>query len=450
MCREDRHERRAPRRRAIDPVTNPESAGTNPAAGRWLDRAAEASFRGVSPPTRPPEQRRLAVALFVAAWTGLALLLLPRHYVAGLGEPDPRALLRATVIAAADAYSWGAIALVAWWLAARLPLDGGARTRAVALHAAAGVSLVALRIGAWVTLGRLVLGLREPMSRASVLYFAPTYLLIYALLTGVGYALQYRRRLRARELAAAQREAELQAQLADARLRALRAQLHPHFLFNTLNAASALVDEAPRDARRVLARLGELLRLTLEFGDAQEVTLGRELAWLDRYVALQRVRFGDRLRVDRHVPTELLRLRVPCLVLQPLVENAIRHAVETRPGGGRVTLRAQCAGNTLRLTVGDDGPGSPATSPRARAADGGADDRGIGGIGLANTARRLAALYGPAATVRLTARASGGTDAVVELPARAQPDRDVEAPDDAPDDVAGDPAAALHARAGRG
>jgi two-component system, LytTR family, sensor kinase len=168
-----------------------------------------------------------------------------------------------------------------------------------------------------------------------------------------------------------------------ARLDALRYQLNPHFLFNALNAVSTLVlDRRAGDAVRMLARLADFLRATLD-GAGDEVSLADELVLVRGYLEIERVRFGDRLDAEVGAAPDALSARVPALVLQPLVENAVRHAVAPRETGGRVRVDARRAGRMLRLTVTDDGPGLPPDGPAA----------GFG-IGLANTRERLAQLYG--------------------------------------------------------
>jgi two-component system, LytTR family, sensor kinase len=209
---------------------------------------------------------------------------------------------------------------------------------------------------------------------------------------------------------AAERERALRAEARahEARLEALRYQLNPHFLFNALNAVSTLVVEGRNaEATRTLARLGDLLRATLERPAAGEVPLADELELLRRYVDVEQVRLGDRLTVSVDVAPDAWGARVPVLLLQPLVENAVRHAVAPREAGGHVTVTAVTAeraggGRTLRLTVSDDGPGLRG-SPAA-------------GVGLANARTRLAQLYGDAHRFVLGDAEGGGCRVEIELP----------------------------------
>ena len=217
------------------------------------------------------------------------------------------------------------------------------------------------------------------------------------------------------------RAAGLQAQLTEARLEALRAQLQPHFLFNTLNAVTVLVDENPAAAKETLAQLSELLRIALDGARTQEVPLRRELEMTDLYLRIQRTRYGDRLEVRNEIEPDTLGALVPSLVLQPLVENALKHGIDSLPGPGAVTVSARRRDGQLLLGVEDAGEGR--RSPGSAAP-------GMG-IGLSNTGERLRGLYGDAGSVSLEPAAAGnGTKVVVKLPFR-EPNDAGPAPDPA-------------------
>jgi len=192
-----------------------------------------------------------------------------------------------------------------------------------------------------------------------------------------------------------------EAQLARAELYALKAQLRPHFLFNTLNAISSLIRDEPLKAETMLSRLGDLLRITLRDHRADEVPLADELAFVDGYLEIEQARFGERLRVTRHIDPAALDALVPHLVLQPLVENAVRHGVGPRLAGGTVELRAERRGGTLALEVRDDGVGAAAFAE---------------GVGLANTRARLAHLYGAEHRFAVTTSAGTGFSVAIEIP----------------------------------
>jgi signal transduction histidine kinase len=228
-------------------------------------------------------------------------------------------------------------------------------------------------------------------------------LLIYGATLGVSYAVSYYFRYRERQFRAAQ----LETQLAQAQLQTLKMQLHPHFLFNTLNGIAGLVrDNRNKAAVDMLAGLSDLLRYTLENAGKQEVPLKEELEFLELYLDIQQMRFSDRLKVEMRVEPEVLDALVPNLILQPLVENAIRHGVSRRAGSGVVGISAQRENGSLRIRIYDDGVG-------LKRDDGAAT---VEGVGLSNTRARLAQLYGERQTFSLSERAGGGVEANLVIP----------------------------------
>ena len=205
--------------------------------------------------------------------------------------------------------------------------------------------------------------------------FVVYWLVLFAYIT-----LDYASHLKEREI----RTAELEHLVSEARLGVLRAKLHPHFLFNTLNTISAHVEREPRTARRLLEQLGELLRLSLTHAEDQEIPLAQEVAFIERYLELQKARLEDRLEAVVRVEADVLDALVPTFILQPLVENAIRHGAAPRLEQGLVEVRAWRTNGQLHLSVQDDGPGLPE----------GWDPEVSGGIGISNTRERLRHLYG--------------------------------------------------------
>jgi sensor histidine kinase YesM len=229
-------------------------------------------------------------------------------------------------------------------------------------------------------------------------------LLIYWAIVGATHAFAYYALYRERDL----RASELEAQLANAQLQALRAQLQPHFLFNTLHGIAGLVrTQRNETAVEMIAGLSDLLRLALENAGRHEVPLGEEMEFVERYLALQRMRFSDRLDVELDVEPAALSALVPNLILQPLVENAIRHGVARSASAGRVEVHACRDEGMLRVEVLDDGPGPGAARPSGR-----------GGLGLTNTRERLAKLYGDAFAFDVREREAGGTAAILRIPLR--------------------------------
>ncbi|PTY01450.1 hypothetical protein DB346_11900 [Verrucomicrobia bacterium LW23] len=239
---------------------------------------------------------------------------------------------------------------------------------------------------------------------------------VYLAIAGVAHALYFYERAQERE----KRSLGLEAGLARARLEALRMQLQPHFLFNSLNAIAELVHTDPDKADEMLVALSDLLRATLEKSDRQEIPLHQELEFVDRYLAMQKVRLADRLHIQRDIAPETRRALVPPFLLQPIVENSLRHGLEPLPGGGTLTLRSAVSLNNatgetvLRLSVHDSGAGIPVGAPPRE------------GIGLTNTRARLRELYGRAASLRLVNR--DGLTVEVELPLQLDPDLRAAAP----------------------
>jgi hypothetical protein len=230
-------------------------------------------------------------------------------------------------------------------------------------------------------------------------------LLIFGMTAGVFHALLYYRDVRARQL----RESELQSRLAHAELNVLRMQLQPHFLFNALHTVSSLMVSDVPTAQRVVSALGDLLRSSLDHTAGQEIRLRDELAFVQRYVDIQQARFRHRLLIDVDVPDTLGEALVPSLVLQSLVENAIRHGIEPSAEGGRIWIRATRRGGEVALTVENEGIPNDSTSN-------GNGSRGRGGVGLANLEARLAQLYGSAHAFRADWNGDGRFTVTLRVP----------------------------------
>lgn len=294
-------------------------------------------------------------------------------------------------------------------LGSRLPLD-----QPGAWKSALGHLFFALATGAAHLFGALLIMRSlapEPSPRPlleSYRAFVGAYLefefLLYFAILGAGYLVHYYTRYRTNAL----RTAQLEAQLAQAHLDALRVQLQPHFLFNTLHAISALMDEDLEQARRMLVRLGDLLRMTLETQGTHEVTLQQELECTELYLDIERVRFPEQLEVDLLVDPEALEALVPSLILQPLVENSIRYGVAPLEDGGKVTVRAHRENGSLVLQITDNGAGGRPGEGR----------EGRTGVGIANVRARLTELYGRAQEFHVFHPESGGFGVQITLPYR--------------------------------
>jgi LytS/YehU family sensor histidine kinase len=235
-----------------------------------------------------------------------------------------------------------------------------------------------------------------------ILNFTPSNVLFYWGIVVIEHALDYYRKLQERELRASQ----LEAQLAQAQLQVLKCQLHPHFLFNTLNAISALIRESPDEADEMVSRLGDLLRMTLETAGLQEVPFKKELEFLKHYLDIEQTRFQERLKIELAIAPETLDGLVPSMILQPLVENSVRHGVAPRPEGGCIKITAWRHHSLLRLEVEDDGPGLSAQTPLKER------------VGLSNTRARVSNLYGAEHGLRLRHAAGGGLIVSLSIPFR--------------------------------
>lgn len=349
------------------------------------------------------ERGRLGRRVFLAVSAAYAALLVVQKtngVRVGVDWISTAPVLPAVLV---DVALYATFVAAAFLLVRLLPADR-INTRA-AVGAACGATLLAavLLLGrAHVQCTVMHMGCRYPTSVVAIM--VPGLLFNFFGLTAVAYAFRFAAGHRRAEIAAAR----LEESLADARLSALKSQLHPHFLFNALNSVSALAEDDPAAARAMLGRLRGLLERTLERADAQEVPLAEELAFLELYTGIERVRFSDRLRLEVSVQPGAESARVPHLLLQPLVENAIRHGIAARPGPGCITVTAAAMDGALRISVADDGPGPD-----------GCEGSAGNGVGLANTRARLAALYGARHSFRIAAREGGGTRVDVAIPLSA-------------------------------
>jgi signal transduction histidine kinase len=285
-------------------------------------------------------------------------------------------------------YVPAALTRTIFWLSARARLDSERWMRAFALHAGAamvfsvihGACMMAVRAALWPEMRKVPLDRFASYAQSYYLDNLDWALMTYAALVGLSYAVTYYRESQARALKAA----NLEANLVKARLRTLEAELHPHFLFNTLHAISTLVHSDPEAADRMISRLSDLLRLTFDRSGAAQISLKEELEFLQKYLQIEQIRFQDRLSICFDIDPETLDAEVPRLILQPLVENAIKHGISPRSGSGSVEISARRQDADLWVEVRDDGVG---LSPNARV-------RFNDGVGLSNTRARLECLYG--------------------------------------------------------
>jgi signal transduction histidine kinase len=346
-------------------------------------------------PVKPRNPRTLVAIL---AWTAAGgVFALP--YILRGGGVD--ALLSVTI----NCWLWGLLTPLISILHGRLAAAFRRPLPLLAAHAVCGLALTALYVATAAAVESR-LGLlawnpwTEPLGLLDWFYWA---MLVYCIIIGALTGLTYYRRALVDEL----QIERLKRGFVEAQLNTLRTQLDPHFLFNALNGISACVEHEPRVARRMIEHLGDLLRLTLDTRNRREVSLADELEFLDHYFELHRMRFAERLAVTVSVMPDVAHARVPSLLLQPLVENAIRHGISVRASGGNVTVSARRMGDQVEIRVVDDGVGLP-PGWKMEAAQ---------GLGVKVTRERLAAMYPPgASTFAVAPHAGGGTEAKIVLP----------------------------------
>ena len=348
----------------------------------------------------------LRFAVVFAACTAIGLTFMFPMWSEGMGWQENMA----------QWWAWGLLVPVIVAIDQHLPYSGRQLGRRAAAHAASGLIVTAVYVYVFHCL-RVALGdMRLPggphwsiLTPANVLkigsgWFMWSYLIYWMILGGL-QAYRYYERYMTSEL---QLE-RLEKSYSQARLNALRMQLDPHFLFNALNTISSHVERDPKLTRLMIEHLGDLLRMSLESKDRQEVPLSEELAFLDHYLAIQKIRFGRRLKVEIDIAPEVRYAQVPSLFLQPLVENAIRHGISHRASGGTVQVTAEPVDGKLAIRITDDGTGLPA----------GWSVENSTGLGLSVTRERIAGLYPDGeGTFAIKGREEGGTVVEIVLPLR--------------------------------
>lgn len=344
-------------------------------------------------------QSRWRVALWLALWTVLGLLfaskIVMEQRMMGRSYPWTKALWWQLM----EWHTWGVLTLLVARACRRLDVPRGRWGRYVVCHVGLGIMFSLIQAFIASVAGFIEMWLKgwppTPMGEYSFLEALQFTLvnhlhfnlLVYAAIVLGWNALHYHREAGERAVKAA----ELETQLAQAQLQALRAQLQPHFLFNTLNTIAEMVYEDPAKAEQMILRLGELLRLTLQSQRLQQTPLAEEISFLKSYLEIEQARLGSRLQIEWDVAAETMGAQVPNFILQPLVENAIRHGIAPFKKSGSLAIQARRSGETLLLQVRDSGPGLPQTAP----------GRAGHGIGLANTEARLRGLFGDRQSLKL-------------------------------------------------
>jgi two-component system, LytTR family, sensor kinase len=365
-----------------------------------------------------PKRFWVRLGLVLTIWTALSLLLTAQAFLViqfglrardDLGDVTPAVTLPELFYnVLADCLVWAFLTLLIFWLGKRFPFTKRTWRRSVLAHA-----LACLIFGFFQAAGVALAGevlrhdIPKPTLSANVLFFffvakLNNNVFFYWAILAVSQILSYYRQLRDRELRASQ----LEAKLAQAQLQVLKMQLHPHFLFNTLHAISALIHKDVELADRMIARLGDLLRTTLENANRQEIPLQQELGFIEPYLEIEKARLGPRLTVQLDIDPAAMEASVPNLILQPLVENAIRHGIAPRAEPGKLAIQARRENGCLHLAVVDDGPGLRL------------DKTVVQGIGLSNTRARLENLYGVSQRLDLVNVPGGGLRVAMTIPFR--------------------------------
>jgi len=360
---------------------------------------------------RNPKINYRRAALLFVGWTLASVIFAGISYAAAIGENNKEfGFVSALRLNLVQFYLWAILAPFVFRFSRRFPIEfRPLNVRNLLLYFPALISFA----GIHQVLHLAVLWSISPRWRQRYpalmdcyrAYFAFGFYidLIIALLIVIAmHALLYYQNFRASELA----QSSLKTQLAEAQLKALKMQIHPHFLFNTLHSISSLVLEDPPKANSMIARLGDFLRLTLENSEQQLVTLKEETEFLRCYLDIEQVRFGDRLTISFELEPQTLSAQVPHLILQPVVENAVQHAIAPRATRGHINIEAKRLNSLLRVVVSDNGPGitSNAISPTKKC------------VGLTNVRNRLQQVYGPDFRFELTNGTNGGLTVVMEIP----------------------------------
>lgn len=369
---------------------------------------AEMEFRGIESSPRTTWLGRLAgrwigkVMIAVVAWTAVGWIFALPSLSSGHWDQTLRMSL-------AEWWSWGVMTPLIIALDRRLPFPGRELGKRIGAHLAGSVIFTLVYMYVF-TLWRASMGVvpwgslkfSQIFAFANLGWFLWSWLICWLIVGGL-QAYRYYERYVNSEL----RLERLEHSFSEARLNALRMQLDPHFLFNALNTISSHVERDPKLTRRMIEHLGDLLRMSLESKDRQEVPLSEEIAFLEHYLEIQKIRFGDQLRVVMDIAPDARYAAVPAMVIQPLVENAIRHGISRRASGGTVTVKAAAEGERLEIRVTDDGVGLPLGWTLETSE----------GLGLSITRERIAGLHpNGASRFAVRNRAEGGTEAEISLP----------------------------------
>ncbi|MBX7151243.1 histidine kinase [bacterium] len=342
------------------------------------------------------------MAVLFGVWTFVGLFFASQNYLM-YSYRQPIHWSDSLMYALPEWYTWGLLSPVILALGRRFPIQSGLLRR-LPIHLLACAGLAVLHLTVYSLVNIL---LRSEYSTAAYIKAIQSTLifkfhwnvLAYWVILGVQQGVNFYKSYRESEL----RSAQLQSQLVQAQLQALKTQLNPHFLFNTLHAITALIHTKPDEAERMIAQLSDLLRLSLDYVGVQEVALFQEMEFLNKYLEIEKTRLGDRLQIVTAIQTDTLQARVPNLLLQPIVENAIRHGIAPFTRAGILEISSFLENDRLNLVIRDNGGGLNGKKPTE-------------GIGLSNTRSRLKQLYGTQQTFELKSNESGGVTVTITIP----------------------------------
>ena len=333
---------------------------------------------------------RLWLAVW-GGWTALALFFAVSTSLTYRSTGRPANWALSLERSLSEWWLWALLTPLVAWLARRFPLQHRVAARNAALHLFFGMAVAIAKTLADRVVFAMITGFWMYLLASTL----ALNLVIYGAIVTAAHGVEYYRRSRERE--------HLEAQLAETRLQMLSLQLQPHFLFNTLNTIAEMVHEDPDTADTMIAGLSGLLRRTLDLGSSQEIPLAGEIDLMSRYVEIQKARFGERLRVTVSVSEAAQHARVPALLLQPIVENAIRHGLAARLDAGRIDVNARVEGDALVIDVVDDGSGEAASL------------NGTERVGIGNTRARLEAMYGGRASLTLAPAEGRGARVTIRI-----------------------------------
>jgi sensor histidine kinase YesM len=358
------------------------------------------------------KRRWFRLAMIWGVWTLVGLFFTSQIFVSSAYMEKRPTLSRVLFMQMSICYLWALATPLVLWLARRFCIERQNWRSRILFHAFGGIALVGLMSAIHFLIFMPFIGRTSEITAFRdfqyVFFNLDRQLCIYWLLLLMSHVINYYNSYRKGRLQAER----LRTELVQSQLEALKMQLHPHFLFNTLHSISALLNKDVGAARSMITRLGDFLRLTLENVGTQEVTLQQEMEFLNSYLEIERVRFRDRLTTLVNVDPQMLDVPVPNLILQPIVENAMRHAIATHSSCGRIEITAAPRNGALRIEVKDNGPGLPV------------DQDGIHlrkGVGLANTRARLERLYGADHLLELANDPAGGLIVILEIPRERNP-----------------------------